>query len=104
MTYFRIPINTNINIIDKNLKLKLNLKNVSNQICSFSLYKYLIKTKKKIDTVSYLWDTMKIYTNPYEFIHTNVPNNQQSVSNYKPISRAFFKLLEIYNLFNILDY
>lgn len=104
MTYFRIPINTNINITDNNLKLELNLKNVSNQICSFSLLKYLIKTKKKIDTVSYLWDTMKIYTNPYEFIHTNVPNHQNSVSNYKPISRAFFKLLEIYNLFNILDY
>lgn len=104
MTYFRIPINTNINITDSNLKLELNLKNVSNQICSFSLLKYLIKTKKKIDTVSYLWDTMKIYTNPYEFIHTNVPNHQNSVSNYKPISRAFFKLLEIYNLFNILDY
>ena len=47
---------------------------------------------------------MKIYTNPYEFIHTNVPNHQNSVSKYKPISRAFFKLLEIYNLFNILDY
>lgn len=104
MTYFRIPINTNRKITENNLKLKLNLKNISNQICSFSLSKYLIDTKKKIDTVSYLWDTMKIYTNPYEFIHTNVPNHQNSVSKYKPISRAFFKLLEIYNLFNILDY
>ena len=104
MTYFRIPINTNRKITENNLKLKLNLKNISNQICSFSLSKYLIDTKKKIDTVSYLWDTMKIYTNPYEFIHTNVPNHQKSVSKYKPISRAFFKLLEIYNLFHILDY
>ena len=104
MTYFRIPIHTNRKITENNLKLKLNLKDISNQICSFSLSKYLIETKKKIDTVSYLWDTMKIYTNPYEFIHTNVPNEQKSVSKYKPISRAFFKLLEIYNLFNILDY
>jgi len=104
MTYFRIPINTNRNISDKNLKLKLNLKQTSSQICSFSLSKYLIETKKKIDDVSNLWDTMKIYTNPYEFIQTNVPNHQLSVSKYKPISRAFFKLLEIYNLFNILDY
>jgi 23S rRNA U2552 (ribose-2'-O)-methylase RlmE/FtsJ len=104
MTYFRIHNNTNININDSNLKLELNFKNVSNQICSFSLLKYLIETKKKIDSVSYLWGSVKIYTNPFEFIHTNVPNTSLSVSKYKPISRAFFKLLEIYNLFNILDY
>tara|TARA_B110000261_G_scaffold163960_1_gene211491 strand:+ start:3804 stop:4967 length:1164 start_codon:yes stop_codon:yes gene_type:complete len=93
-----------VNINASNLKLSLNYKNISNQICSFSLLKYLIKTKKKIDTVSYLWDSVKIYTNPFEFIQTNVPNTSLSVSKYKPISRAFFKLLEIYNLFNILDY
>jgi len=104
MTYFRIPINTNLNITENNLKLKLSMKQISNQICSFSLSNYLIDTKKKIDTVSYLWDTIKIYTNPYEFIHTNVPSYQMPVSKYRPISRAFFKLLEIYNLFNILDY
>lgn len=104
MTYFRIHNNTNVNINASNLKLSLNYKNISNQICSFSLLKYLIKTKKKIDTVSYLWDSVKIYTNPFEFIQTNVPNTSLSVSKYKPISRAFFKLLEIYNLFNILDY
>jgi 23S rRNA U2552 (ribose-2'-O)-methylase RlmE/FtsJ len=104
MTYFRIHNNTNVNIDASNLKLSLNYKNISNQICSFSLLKYLIETKKKIDTVSYLWDSVKIYTNPFEFIHTNVPNTSLSVSKYKPISRAFFKLLEIYNLFNILDY
>lgn len=104
MTYFRIHNNTNVNIDASNLKLSLNYKNISNQICSFSLLKYLIETKKKIDTVSYLWDSVKIYTNPFEFIHTNVPNTSLSVSKYKPISRAFFKLLEIYNLFNVLDY
>ena len=104
MTYFRIPINTNVNITENNLKLKLSMKQISNQICSFSLSNYLIDTKKKIDTVSYSWDTIKIYTNPYEFIHTNVPSYQIPVSKYRPISRAFFKLLEIYNLFNILDY
>ena len=50
------------------------------------------------------WDNTKKYTNPYEFIHTMVPNNNLSVSQYKPISRAFYKLIEIYNLFNITDY
>lgn len=104
MTYFRIPINTNITINSSNLKLRFNLKNNSSQICSFSLSKYLKETKKRIDEVSYLWDSIKIYTNPYEFIHTAIPNTSQSVSVYKPISRAFYKLLEIYNLFNILDY
>jgi len=47
MTYFRIPINTNLNITENNLKLKLSMKQISNQICSFSLSNYLIDTKKK---------------------------------------------------------
>ena len=42
---------------------------------------------------------MKKYTNPYEFIHTSIPHNNFSISKLKPISRAFFKLIEIYQTF-----
>ena len=48
------------------------------------------------------WDSMKKYTNPYEFIHSNLPHLNYSIAKYKPISRAFFKLLEIYKHFDIL--
>lgn len=105
MSYFRIPSNLNISIIEKTYKLILTKKNEkNNQICSYNLSNYLKESKEKIDTVYKKWDQMKIYTNPYEFIHTNIPNNNISISKYKPISRAFYKLLEIYNMFNLIDY
>ena len=47
------------------------------------------------------WSNIKKYTNPYEFIHTNIPSHNYPVSKIKPISRAFFKLIEIYNTHNI---
>ena len=49
------------------------------------------------------WDKYKKYTNPYEFIHTVVPNTKQSVCIYKPLSRSFFKMIEMCKLFNILQ-
>ena len=101
MTYFKLPINYHFNITQANIKLQFKEKDDYNIICSYNLQKYLTETKKKIDNISYLWDSVKIYTNPYEFIHTTVPHFSYSVSKYKPISRAFYKLLEIYNLFNI---
>ena len=104
MTYFKLPTNTNKEISDLTLKLKLNKKENINQICSYGLSYYLQEAKKKIDGVQQEWDFVKIYTNPYEFIHTHVPNSNLSVSKYKPISRAFYKILEIYNLFNILHH
>ena len=105
MTYFKIPTNKYATLTQKSLKVKFDLKNIKqNNICCFSLNKYLNSSKKKIDEVLPLWDNIKIYTNPYEFVHTNVPNYSTSVCKYKPISRAFFKLLEMYNLFGICDF
>ena len=105
MSYYKIPSNLNISIDENTYKLILKPINEDiNQICSFNLSNYLKSSKEKIDTVYNYWDQVKIYTNPFEFIHTNIPNNNISISKYKPISRAFYKLLEIYNMFNLLDY
>ena len=105
MSYFKIPSNLNIDINENTYRVILKDKTEPlNQICSYNLSNYLKETKKKIDNVYKKWDQIKIYTNPYEFIHTNVPNNNISISKYKPISRAFYKLLEIYNMFNLLEY
>tara|TARA_B100001142_G_scaffold329477_1_gene392979 strand:+ start:3127 stop:4326 length:1200 start_codon:yes stop_codon:yes gene_type:complete len=104
MTYFKLATNVHRNISDKDIKLKIEETMDIKQKCSYSLSTYLKETKKHIDNVYDRWDSIKIYTNPYEFIHTIVPNTNMSVSQYKPISRAFYKLIEIYNLFNITDY
>mgnify|MGYP000574619485 FL=1 len=59
--------------------------------------------KKQIDLNYENWDYFKKYTNPYEFIHTIIPNTKQSVSKLKPLSRSFYKMVEITNQLNLLD-
>ena len=46
MTYFKLPTNTNKEISDLTLKLKLNKKENINQICSYGLSYYLQEAKK----------------------------------------------------------
>jgi len=50
------------------------------------------------------WDNIKKYTNPYEYINTPIPSQKQAVCSYKPISRSYFKMIEIIKTFNLLDH
>ncbi len=88
------PDNINVKFTHKNNGIEL--------FTSKSLSKYLNRVKHQISQYNN-WDTIKKYTNPYEFIHTNIPHSNFSVSKYKPISRAFFKIVEIYNAFELLN-
>ena len=99
MLYFLLhQINQDINPND--IKLTMDtIQNEPNKFVSKSISNYLDNTKKLIDNYLSQWDNMKKYTNPYEFIHTNIPHNNFSISKLKPISRAFFKLIEIYQTF-----
>ena len=70
-----------------------------------SLFNYIHKTKYQIEGYLNQWDVMKKYTNPYEYIHTTIPNTKNAVCKYSPISRSYFKLVEIihtHKLFNSL--
>jgi 23S rRNA U2552 (ribose-2'-O)-methylase RlmE/FtsJ len=67
-----------------------------------TLHKYLSILKLKIDECEVAWDKFKKYTNPYEFIHSIIPNTRQSISTYKPLSRSFFKMIEMTHMLNIL--
>ena len=71
-------------------------------IISKTLHKYITNIKSQIDNYIDKWDLYKKYTNPYEYIHTIVPDKKTSVSKYKPLSRSFYKFIEICNTFNIL--
>ena len=64
----------------------------------YSLNHYLTEIKGKISDCGEEWNFHKKYTNPYEYIYTNSPRT--SVCKYKPISRAYFKMIEILNTFN----
>lgn len=101
MTYFILP-QIEYDIRPSNLKLLCKEITEDNGKLTISLKKYLNKIKGLIDKHISQWDNTKKYTNPYEFIHTNVPNTKNSISKIKPISRAFFKLIEIYNTHHLL--
>ena len=100
MTYF-ILRQIEYDIRPSNLKLICKEENKI-EIKVTSLKKYLNKIKGLIDKHILQWDNSKKYTNPYEFIHTNIPNTKNSICKIKPISRAFFKLIEIYNTHHLL--
>ena len=68
-----------------------------------TLFKYLKKVKTQIDNCQMQWDKYKKYTNPYEYIHTVIPNAKQSVCSLKPLSRSFYKMIEISTTLNILE-
>ena len=62
---------------------------------SHSLCNYMNDIKEKISSREKEWDVYKKYTNPYEYIHSIVPQKKKSISKYKPISRSYFKMLEM---------
>ena len=80
MLYFLLhQINQDINPND--IKLTMDtIQNEPNKFVSKSISNYLDNTKKLIDNYLSQWDNMKKYTNPYEFIHTNIPHNNFSIS------------------------
>lgn len=64
-----------------------------------SLREYLHNIKKEIDNKVDKWEKYKKYSNTYEFINTNFlyKDNYATVCAYKPISRSFYKMVEILN-------
>jgi 23S rRNA U2552 (ribose-2'-O)-methylase RlmE/FtsJ len=68
-----------------------------------TLYKYLSMIKEQIDCRIDQWDKYKKHTNPYEYIHSIIPNTKQAISTLKPISRSFFKMIEICGTMSLLD-
>ncbi len=100
MTYYLMP---NFNFTE-NYDI-FNLEHNENKIIlSETLYNHLKSIKKEINKYDHLWDYYKKFTNPYEFIHSSIHNLNYSVSSIKPISRSFYKMIEIWNILLISDY
>jgi 23S rRNA U2552 (ribose-2'-O)-methylase RlmE/FtsJ len=103
MLYYLLPDCNHI-LKSVNIKLKFKVSDEETDVyLSKSIHKYLNNSKELIDQNYKKWDMMKKYTNPYEFIHSNLPHMNYAISKIKPVSRAFFKLVEIYKHFNILS-
>lgn len=89
-----------------------NIKKITNITCdnkindnySFFVDKmnHLKYKKNMIDLIenSIHWDKSKRNANPYELIHV-IKNRNKSIANYMPLSRSYFKMIELINKFDI---
>lgn len=81
-----------------------NERSTPNFLINQSLMHYLKTIKLEIDKVYDKWDIYKRITNKYEYINTVVkldsPRFNNTICSYKPISRSYFKLVEILNFYN----
>jgi 23S rRNA U2552 (ribose-2'-O)-methylase RlmE/FtsJ len=103
MSYYKINKTTD-DINEKDLLLNLSAIKDKSCIDDFvcineSLYFYLKKTKEQINN-NKNWDIYKKYTNPYEFIHTSYDKTNY-ISKKKPLSRAYYKMIELIQYFNL---
>lgn len=87
----------------KNKEIQLSYILLPNEInvVNDSLFLYLNEMKHKIKDRPE-WGKFKIYTNPYEFIHTSY-DSINTLTNINPISRSFFKLIELQYMCNIIS-
>ena len=97
MTYYLLP-RTNI-FLYKHIQYSVGPDNPC--VISTSLANYLYEIKTKINEREREWDLYKKYTNPYEYIHTIIPSKKKSISKHRPLSRSYFKMIEMINTFNI---
>jgi len=72
-------------------------------VISNSLSHYLYDIKHRIDAQEEKWDVYKRFTNPFEYIHTLVPGKRKSVCKHRPLSRSYFKMIELVRFFNLLQ-
>ena len=102
MNYCLLPKN-NIDIkINAEYSKELLETHISHSLIFF-LKKNIIQLKNLYTSIPDLYKELKKIVNTYEFIFTNVPNYNMSVSKVKPESNIFFELMEIFHLFNIND-
>lgn len=78
--------------------LFVKFKPYVNDLC----YNYAKKAKQLIEDNYKDWEHAKKITNPYEYIHTPY-NKNTSVSRETPISRAYYKMIEIMDEFDLLQ-
>jgi 23S rRNA U2552 (ribose-2'-O)-methylase RlmE/FtsJ len=70
---------------------------------SSSIYAHLCDVKHQIEQYQDTWDNIKKYTNPYEYIHSNISGNKTNISKLRPLSRSFYKMIEIIKNTNMLS-
>jgi len=101
MTYYQLN-HTQTEITPANFLYQGENEHKNDVYISKTLQNYINAAKTEIDKYSIEWDKVKKITNPYEFIHTQIPNSKISISKYKPLSRSYFKFIELANIFSLI--
>jgi len=79
----------------KPLEIQIRYSSEHNVYLSSSIYAHLCDIKHQIEQYQDTWDNIKKFTNPYEYIHSNVSGNKTNISKLRPLSRSFYKMIEI---------
>lgn len=90
-------ININSLMIDNTKKTLIldSLKNMKDENTT---------NKNRIHHYMEYWDILKKFTNPYEFIYTSSIFDMNSLINTKPVSRSYFKMIEMIHTYNLIDF
>ena len=94
MSYYLLPCILT-QVTKDNFLLKVSNETSKEAVINNSLQSYLLNIKQEINQCVAHWDVYKKYTNPYEYIHTNIPSSRTAICKYKPLSRSYFKMIEI---------
>ena len=106
MSYYILPKNNNVNIIEPKYDEKACEPCVSHSINNYynELYNQInLICKNNKDLSSNTFSELIKIINPYEFIFSKVPGSKFSVSKLKPNSNTFYDFLEILLILNIFD-
>lgn len=92
-------------INETDISVSYNKNATKEFIVNKSLKEYLTNIKTEIDHIKDKWDVVKKITNKYEYINSSasidgIKSGSCSVCSYKPISRSYFKMIEILNSYN----
>jgi 23S rRNA U2552 (ribose-2'-O)-methylase RlmE/FtsJ len=102
MSYYLLPNVNSIHNICNNIQIEFS-QDETEGIINKTMNDYLNLVKVQINLYYDKWDNFKKYTNPYEYIHSNVPNSRQSICKLKPLSRSFYKMIELTALHTLFD-
>ena len=75
--------------------------NLPQAVINESLCFYLNDIKQHIHIHEHMWENFKRFTNTYEYIHTTIPYKKYCISRYRPLSRSFFKMIELIHFFDL---
>lgn len=85
------------------LEISITCSDENRVYVSSSIYSHLCDIKHQIEKYQDTWDNIKKFTNPYEYIHSNITGNKTNISKLRPLSRSFYKMIEIMKNNNLLS-